>query len=211
MKAVPYLPRLVLGVGVVCLLMSASLCLFIRENSYLGDPTCQRVLSFLADHGYFDPARNETWLYRSPISGDAKLTVTHDDVPGTFICAVLIPRDPKQPVTADTTCPQPGEFRALWAGFDRQRHPIDADVVRAALLKNLSHSLDWAGRYSVHHASGALAGILYGLAWVSLGASLPLLGPQLVLSLCRFGIPLWLSAGVIAAGIIWLRRLRHRG
>ncbi|MDI6825423.1 MAG: hypothetical protein QME87_13890, partial [Bacillota bacterium] len=127
----PYLPRLVLGVGIVCLLMSAGLCLFIRENSYLGEPTCQRVLSFLADHGYFDPARHQTSLYRSPISGDAKLMVCDDVPPFTFICAVLIPRDPTQPVTADTTRPQPEEFRALWASFDRQRHPIDPGAVRA--------------------------------------------------------------------------------
>lgn len=204
----PYLPRLVLGVGIACLLVSAGLCLLMGAQSYLGEPTCQRVLSFLADHGYFDPARHRTWFHRDPISGDATLLVSEAGPPGRLVCAALIPRDPTQPVTA---APEYQQLKEVWAGFDHQQYPINPRVVRDILLADSSRELRRLSAYSARHAVGLPFQILCGLGWVGFRASLPLLGPQLVLSLCRFGIPLWLSAGVTAAGIIWLRRSRHRG
>ncbi|MEW6049363.1 MAG: hypothetical protein AB1609_23305 [Bacillota bacterium] len=207
----PYLPRLVLGVGVLCLLMSAGLYPLMGAQSYLGEPTCQRVLSFLADHGYFDPARHQTSFYRSPISGDATLRVSEAGPPGRRVCAVLIPADPTQPVTA---APEYQQLKEVWASFDRQEYPINPRVVRDILLADWSHRLRSEQAYFAHHGAVGLLGlILWGLGWVGLRASLPLLGPQLVLSLCRLGFPFWfwLSVGMIAGGIVWLRRLRHRG
>lgn len=98
-----------------------------------------------------------------------------------------------------------------WAGFDRHRYPINPHAVRDVLLTNARSSLSSASAYSAHGHCGFPFEVLYALAWVGLRVSLPLLGPDLVLSLCRTGIPVWMSAVLTTAGTVWYRKVRSRG
>lgn len=208
-----YLPRLVLSAGVMSLLVSTCLCIFIAQNNYLGEPTYQRVLSFMAEHEYFDITEHDQGAVRllhKASTGDNVLMVS-DDYVGTLSWSVLVPLDPVRPVVADPESSQPEEFKDLWNSFDRQHHSINYKVVSVALQKNIYSDLEWVSRFSVHHFAFAIPfAILFGLAWAGLRISLTLLSPQLLFFICRLYIPLWISVAVIIIAAVWNKKTRIR-
>lgn len=202
---------LLMGLGIILVVLGLAPPVIATQYSQLVDLTNRRILSFLADEGFFDATNlKDGTVESSPVNGGSSLSVIND-VHGTSDRAVgeihLLVRDNHAIEISDAWPPQViGELKSELVKFSAESYPVHVDVIGAAYVKAARWDYDWATRFSVHHF-GLPFRAWYGLVVLGVALFRPLLA--------RIDSTLWaLSWGppLIGFGLImWSRqRLRKR-